>query len=212
MSGWINLGFPPLIFRVRMSLERAKRGEWAGFEAVIFSAMAAEAFLNDFAEMADFLSQPENLPEVRAAREIILGLERQRAGVRRKYRSVYKSLYGQDLPTTEPWWCDYDLLVNLRNELVHAKVDIAAPDYPERVQTLVAELEKRHLVKWGPPSDWRIALDEWEKPSAWAFETVKTLVTIILNGVPPCRFRDSYVEPILGPHSTLNMPIEFTSD
>jgi hypothetical protein len=126
MSGWINLGFPQLIFRARLSVERAKRGEWAGYEAVIFSTIAAAAFLNDLAEMSLFLSEPEEPKEISAMRNAILEMEKQRAGVRRKYRASYAALLKQDLPIDEPWWRDYTLLVDLRNELVHSKVDVVS--------------------------------------------------------------------------------------
>lgn len=45
-------------------------------------------------------------------------------------------------------------------------------------------------------------MDEWEKPGEWAVATVRTLVTLILEAVPASRFRESYVEGVLSPHST----------
>ncbi|MDD5200583.1 MAG: hypothetical protein PHC88_12380 [Terrimicrobiaceae bacterium] len=55
--------------------------------------MAAEAFLNDVAEMSLFLSKPNEPEEVTPMRDAILKLEKQRGGIRKKYRESYKASF-----------------------------------------------------------------------------------------------------------------------
>jgi hypothetical protein len=187
-------------------------GEWAGYEAIIFSAIAAEAFLSDFAEMSQFLSDDDESEKLKAARDVILKAEEKRFNIRKKYQQTYRALTGKNLPTSSEWWADYDLLVRLRNELVHAKVDHVINNYPERILEIQKKLDEKGLLMWGieSSSDWRNILDRWDKLGDWAVTTVKNLVLIFIAEVPESRFRQNYANGFSSPHSAMNRPLKFS--
>lgn len=93
MSTYISLGLPPLMVRAEVAVERKSHGGLGGVDAVIYSAMAAEAFPNDFAHMASIFPLDENqknpVPEIVAASQILSELEEQRAQTKTKYQVLY---------------------------------------------------------------------------------------------------------------------------
>jgi hypothetical protein len=112
------------MLRAELAVDRKSDGDLGGVEAVIYSAMAAEAFPNDFAHMASIFFLDENhkpVPEIVAASQILSELEEQQAQTKTKYQVLYYILAKAPFPFNEQLWSDFDLLIRLRNEIVHPK-------------------------------------------------------------------------------------------
>ncbi len=188
----------------------------AALDAVLYSAVALEAFPNDFAihigivENGDRSLLPTSLSE---ARQKLLELEKRRRSSLTKYQALHETLTGRPLNrSTEPWQ-DFDFLTDLRNELVHPKcgfIEIAMPPkYPEKTSKLITGLRSRKIshihkqdaVAW----PWTKHL---QNPDAavWAVNLATDIITIICRTVPRFKYShwftaNHYVKPYAAPSS-----------
>ena len=96
--------------------------------AIILSAVAVGTFLNEAAETIDpFLvpkrdweSEPDKLE---ALQSIMSNLEKQRSSTRTKLQVAHFILTGKSIKRGELPYQDFDLLMSLRHQLVHSKVE-----------------------------------------------------------------------------------------
>src|SRR5262245_5166758 len=78
-SVYISLGFPDLMRRAVWAVNRHYQGHYSSTDAILYSAMAAEAFPNDFGHMVNtFVGADGDVPEIVTAGKIMPQLEEQR--------------------------------------------------------------------------------------------------------------------------------------
>lgn len=207
---YISLGLQPLMLRAERAVDRQRAGDLGGVDAVIYSAMAAEAFPNDFAHMASIFSSADDqqpVPEIVAAAQILSELEEQRAQTKTKYQILYYILAKAPLPTCDSLWGDFDLLIRLRNELVHPKPESIQEGQPRtarssRPMKLIRSLRSRNLSdrpEGAEPDDWSFILEDNEKAGAWAVRTAKSMIQLVARQAPSSTLRDSYLKQFLDP-------------
>jgi hypothetical protein len=190
------------MLRAERAVDRRKSGDLGGVDAVIYSAMAAEAFPNDFAHMASIFSTDErdqSVPEIVAASRILTELEDQKAQTRTKYQVLYYILAKAPFPTDRSLWADFTLLLRLRNELVHPKpenIDDFKRGVSSRTTKLIGELRARNLTDrpvGAEPHDWSFILEDDERSAVWAEKTAKSVIQFVAEQAPPSILRDSYL-------------------
>ena len=192
------------MLRAEKAVDRRILGDLGGVDATIYSAMASEAFPNDFAHVASILNE-DNTPEITAAAQILSELEEQHAQTKTKYQVLYYLLAKTPLPRDVALWDDFDLLIRLRNELVHPKpetFEFGDLDQRGRWVKLVKRLDQRGLISRplnAAPSEWSFFLEDDEKVAAWALKTAKSMIQWVASVAPPCKFRETFLERFIRP-------------
>ena len=186
--------------RAKRAVEMAAEGADAGIDAIIFSAIAAEAFPNDLATWAAYEVNGDKRvsPQLAAAVEILTQAESDRVQIKLKYQLVYYALTGLALPKGKPPFQDFAFLVDLRNALVHHKPDVVLEHgkFSREVKMMHAGLIQRGLVKRSPehmPYDWRALLDEEDKVARWAVGSCASMVSFIIDALPASKAKKAFL-------------------
>jgi hypothetical protein len=108
-----------LLTVARISYERSGRTSADALVAILFSAAAVEAFVNEFPELLFFLGRGIIPPEMRALEQLLRVAEDQNASVTLKLQIIAASASGKALDKSRQPYQDYSLLIALRNKLVH---------------------------------------------------------------------------------------------
>lgn len=208
-SIYISLGLQPVMVRAELAIDRRRLGDLGGVDAVIYSAMAVEAFPNDFAHMASIFpldNTGKEVIEIVAAAQILAELEEQRAQPKTKYQVLYYILAKTYFPKDNVIWADCELLMKLRNELVHPKpenIGLGEGAVREsRVRKLVHQLRQRNLIarpQGSEPHDWSFILEDDDHVAVWAVKTAKSIIQFVASKAPDSVLRDSYLRPFIDP-------------
>jgi len=125
--------------------------------AVILSAMTTEAFVNEFGYRLNALPRPTqvenpNLQNWIDVGDILEQLEHERVQVKSKYLLASKLLPGEALQRGRQPYQDFAMLIDMRNDFVHAKAQTKPPQYFEqfvnRGWTYNASEDESKLVGW----------------------------------------------------------------
>lgn len=200
----VDLNFPLLLQRAQRAAELAEDDPTFGLDGVLFSAIAAEAFPNDLSQMLQIFAKCGTLPEpLAAARDLLPEFEQQKLQIRSKYQMLFYVLRGQSLNLGELPYQDFDLLITLRNELVHPKAGLVRRDqdgaiYEASVRRLLDRLKQRGLLderfaKFERP--WRNQLES-RAAAIWALSAVSRIVTLICDSIPESRTRRDYTDDL----------------
>ena len=159
--------------------------------ALVFSAIAVEAFLNELAEFAAGAGgvRGTDHPALKALADTQAEAERSRGSLRLKFQLAAISLGGSPFEKGTPPYQDFDLLVSLRDALVHPKpVKVFFEDAGVRMQpdSLIKALAGRGLL---PKADPRIGMPfhAWISPRAvsrWAINTAVACVLAVVEMLP----------------------------
>ena len=163
-------------------------------EAILFSAIFMEAFINDLTVWLDL--RRGDLDEGADDRLIALAdllpqFEEDRLQIRLKYQLAYYILNLRRLaPGAEPFQ-SFSLLIDLRNRLVHARSPIM--HFPNGIAEAVPQerklMERMCAVGALDREDLRHALD-WtvaarsRKCPPWAFSSAVSMVRVIIDSIP----------------------------
>lgn len=163
---------------------------------IVFSAMAAEAFINEAIELAAFPQCAGDPPQIKKFAESGVKMISNRIATHQKYRRSHTILSGRRPSKKKGVYSDLELLADLRNLLAHVKPfwDRAAAGTDggtgtRRIEQVLGEFERKGLLK-GKELDWVCRACCW--PIAdWAVQTASGSAWTFVEIIPPGCFRES---------------------
>lgn len=160
--------------------------------AVVMAAAAAEAFLNELAYHTDTIrvntadwAPTAVTSQLAACASVLRELEDAKASVTAKYLIASLVLSGKSFERARAPYQDFATLMDLRNEVMHAKP--VRGDAGHRGTKILAALEQRGIAQRlfpGVPTSWLHVL---ESPGvgAWACDAALGIIRAVLDLSPP---------------------------
>jgi len=180
----------------RKAYERSKDYPPEAIAAVVLSVISFEAFLNEMVELVSGPQCAKNEPEeVKAFGAILEDLEQQKAQIDVKVQVAYYVFRRRRLDKGRPPYQDFDLLIKIRNALVHKKPEkwsLPAEEEAFEPHKLVKRLADRKVIPLPPPD----APPELFIPiccpevAKWAYNVVVEMVRLLIDVVPPSRLKE----------------------
>ncbi|MEU7939154.1 hypothetical protein [Microbispora bryophytorum] len=178
--------------------------------AILFSALSAEAFINELAEVAERVTDlPQSEAQFRTFSDLAETLdmiEKSQGQIDLKYQLASKVLSGKTFRRGESPLQDFSNLIQLRNELVHPRHRdrTTSMGHVQPAAKIIRDLQQRGLTttrgrKQGDVPGGMSWLDEVKSAAVagWAYETARVTITAILEMLPddkrspaPILFRD----------------------
>lgn len=169
--------------------------------AVILAASSTEAFINEIPESIETYRRmaPEMLPRIDprfwALSDVLTELESSRGSLTAKYLMAAHVL-GRPYDRGANPLQDFELLVTLRNEVMHLKPRDRVVEGENRIQfpRYATVLQQRGLLKHPPGSpvisSW---FDEVQTPqlAEWACDTARAMVRSLLGALPRVQDREN---------------------
>jgi hypothetical protein len=167
--------------------------------AILFSALAVEAFINELAEAAARDSHEQwttGLPGVDVLRDLAETLdmiEDAQGNIGLKYHLASKILRGRTFNANQAPFQDFNALVKLRNELVHPRHRDRTKEerYIEPRSSVIRDLQQRGLTSSkgrnpGDPGGGMSWLNEIEcgRTATWACQAAREIITAVLPLLP----------------------------
>lgn len=191
--GAIHLHSRPLLLIARDAVIRAQADSVTpgsrptdAILAIVMSAAATEAFVNEFAELAPLLYDLIDVPPPALATctEVLLELEESRVSVTTKYLVASQVLAGKSFDTGAAPYQDFKLLIDLRNSIMHIKAAFGGD--PHSGQRVADTLGQRGIAiaNTGPGSlSW---FDRLMTPgvAVWAHAAALEMIRAFLVLVP----------------------------
>lgn len=208
MAGmFLNAG---IIFeRARAAYERTdgsgsdrKPDQMDALDAIIFSAAALEAFINETAELASEATRSSIFlapPEVKTFASLLEEAERSRASIQMKFMLAKIALTGQTYDTGSVPYQDFALLIDLRNALLHLRPIEKIEHGPQGGLTLkpaplLAQLRSKNILADYGSEDviatW-ISTISTRAAARWACEVAAAMVQSIVDIVPDSYLKDA---------------------
>ena len=183
----------------RIPAERGDRvgGQSDGLVAVVFAALAVEAFANELGMLAsdEFYWDGRTSPDPSAVAKAYADVEATHGSVLDKLQAFRQVLADARWPTGCGIFQDVADLLRLRNELVHLKLDIregdtASADAGEPPKIVGQLRSKRILADDQQPSaeTWTSTVSTWAA-GAWACNVAAGIVAETLSLLPPGELR-----------------------
>jgi hypothetical protein len=158
--------------------------------AVVFSAIAVESFLNEVLERLRFDADRE-VPELKRARMMseAADLYEKDASVDVKTQILSASLTGAPIDRGAQPYQDFNLLVRVRNALVHYRPEMQSDDgAPVSLRSLRRSLAARGLFPSDRSEDSAHSVFGdllTPKVAAWAIETALNMIFTVAGFLPP---------------------------
>ena len=201
-SYYINTGCQDMIYRAKIAAQMVSGGHRTGVNAIIFSAIAAEAFPNDFVGWCTPIMAFKQKYEkhIAASVQLLRQAESDRMQVKTKYQMMYYALCGEPIETGNKPYQDFALLIDLRNDLVHHKVDVVETKsnsllHENRIKKLFSSLIQRKLLirkEDQMPCDWKIVIDESPAVAHWAVASAQAIISEMIKKLPEGEIRTMY--------------------
>jgi hypothetical protein len=182
----------------RTACERSAENNQDAVVAIVFAALAIEAFLADMIEMAEVqiymgsTSQP-----LKNFANLLDELERSHGQLALKVQIAALSLSSETFDKGRPPFQDFSLLIALRNQLVHIKPDVVehSPESwvrPERrVSDLLQGLRQRSLISKNLDDSrvtWTVLVST-PNVANWAYSTARQMAQEIVDKIPEPNFK-----------------------
>lgn len=176
-------------------------------EAILFSAIFTEAFMNDLTAWLPF--QRSVLVEgsddqLIALAELLPQFEDDRLQIKLKYQLAYYILNLKRLSTSEEPFQSFALLTDLRNRLVHAHTPIFPQNPGESAvpqqQKVMERMRSVGAIEKGDAdhvADWTVAARSRKCPP-WAFKSAVNIVKIIIESIPRVDLRNQLKISVFG--------------
>jgi hypothetical protein len=156
--------------------------------ALVMSAAATEAFINEFAEYAPLVFSsldPAEIPSVVVAcAQVLQDLEESRVPLTTKYLVGSQVLSGRSFDAGGAPYQDFKLLIDLRNAIMHIKVAVEGDRHAgQRVADVLAQ-KGLAIASTGPGSlPW---FDRLQTPAVarWAHDSALGIIRAFLDLVP----------------------------
>jgi hypothetical protein len=171
--------------------------------SVVFAVAASESFMAELALMAQTVSAqahpgvPEEPSQITTFADLHEELEKSKASLNAKYLTAYHLLSGRAVDKGATPYQDFALLVELRNALIHPKLDEmglndAKDSIVMKYPSIVAKLSSRNLMSPSPPPEtaakW-IDLVSTSAVAEWAVKTAAGIIMWIVNALPESKLR-----------------------
>lgn len=206
-SKYINLGFPTMMRKARWAATAASNKDWRGLDAIIYSALAVEAFVNDFGTMAALFDAKGRGPVVGIAIKALERAEKRRKPTMDKVVAVVRWLSGKKPDKGATPLQQLKLLLDLRNHIVHSRADIL--DGQDRAAGIQLLLERVHAQGDLVPknlrqlNDWRFMLDMSPGVAQWSLDTARNVALWISALCPDSEVKRQWLAPATGPRSAM---------
>lgn len=177
----------------REACGRAPAAPAQSIVAIAFSAIALESFVNEIVERLDFRTDPHDAAEVTTLRAMAAAcdLSSRSASLSTKIQVIHAALTGRALDRGQQPYQDFDLLIMVRNAIVH--------DRPERIESnddggraglplsVVRRLAARGIVDL--PDESIIVYPAWNsltdaRVANWAYDTALTMARTLAEAFP----------------------------
>lgn len=196
----------PLFILAKKAYERTKdassdreSGEIDALVAIVFSAAALEAFVNESVELAELGAASSGYYEpgpVTNFRRLLREVEESRGSIQLKFLLAKQTLTGHTYDKSALPYQDFDLLIELRNALVHlkprekfeidigGKMSVTLPKIIQRLESknILAEFEPVENVGWTQRITTRAV-------ARWACNTAAQMVQSTLDCVPDSHLK-----------------------
>lgn len=181
----------------KRACERSKIDSTESIVALVFSAMSIEVLLNEIVEIASSqvrsIDQPE---EVSMFAMVLSDLEKQRAQIDLKIQVGYYILTRRRLDKGSLPYQDFDLLIDIRNALVHKKpekfellLSTPIPDRKYKPHNFVKRLADRKVIPlpavYEPP-DWQMYVS-CPEVADWSYYTALQMAKLLVSLFPEGR-------------------------
>jgi hypothetical protein len=186
---YLAIGVPDLMRRALNMREMQRRyGMRENASVALFCALATESFLGDFKIICERAILPIDpiAPRLRVIADLLDEMESSRLPIRAKYGFLYYALSGKALPKGEQPYQDFDLLIRIRDSLVHYK-SYAGHSFPDYLQKLLDQLVARKILTKsdiGPHPDWGRLLDQSDELGTWGIQTAKAIMKLVAEVAP----------------------------
>ncbi len=206
-----DVNFPVFIKKARIAAVCSATDPERALDAILYSAIAVEAFPNDVARHFEmpFKYHPDKLtPELLALHRIMPELEESRARVQTKYQILYFVLSGKTFDPQTPLFQEFEFLVKLRNQLLHPKCGSFEQteddkSYDKLSRSLIKAIRNRGLSGWRQKTSvpWKWHLKN-QTTADWAVSVAKNMVCAIIDVVP--RHQScNWFHGLRGPHTSM---------
>jgi hypothetical protein len=178
---------------------------WPGHDvlaAILFSAIATEAFINDLGEIAEIDGRDAEEIQLPAAymladlAAVLASIEADKGGVQLKYHMAYRVLTGRAFQVNSPPFQDFNLLMRVRNLLVHPRqgdqhsehghIEPASRDIRTLQQRGLTQTRGRRPGDPGGGMSWMNELYT-ERMATWAHATARDIIVAVIEELPGDR-------------------------
>lgn len=182
--------------RTRSTPSPREPGATDALVAIVFSAAALEAFINETTEVAKRDPQPA---AIRVFADLADELERSRESVRLKFLLARSALVGSAYDKGAQPYQDFELLIALRNALVHLKPVEEYEFSPGngcwsvKMPSVIRGLESKQLLADIVEPDARSPWTIWISTQAvarWACNAAANMVQSFLQVLPETKFKE----------------------
>jgi hypothetical protein len=180
----------------RKACERSRTYPPEAIAAIVLSVISFEALLNEMVELASGPQYASNEPEeVKAFGAILEDLEQQKAQIDVKVQVAYYIFERQRLDRGGLPYQDFDLLIKIRNALVHKKPEkwsMATEEEAFEPHRLIKRLADRKVIPLPTPEtppELFIPICRREV-AEWAYNVVVEMVNLLIEIVPPSKLKE----------------------
>ena len=206
---FINAG--PLFGRAQAAYGRARKtssedrelGQMDALDAIVFAAVALEAFVNEAVELAAQLPPPgtSNPPSVNSFATLLAEVERSHGSIQLKFMLAHQVFTGTTYDAGRLPYQDFALLVRLRNAIAHyrpeesvsASATQTAPKIAiQKTPKFVAELRARKLASKESSTtlgSWLVVVST-VAVARWSCQSAAAMVLSLLDALPASHFKD----------------------
>jgi hypothetical protein len=168
-------------------------GQLDALAAVILGAAAAEAFINELAELArqtadnDPRGGDPRPPELQALATAVIDVEHRNGSTMEKFGAAIEALTTKPPDTSRKPYQDFGLLMRARNELIHTKLDVwpaPADGLTSSLPSVVKQLRSKKITA----TDSNLAADDALSTRAvaeWACGSAAAMVQAVIAAWPP---------------------------
>lgn len=182
----------------RNAYERSKNDPTEAIVAIIFSAITIEVFLNEMVDFATNQHLPKNEPEeISAFASILSNLENQKAQLDLKIQVLHYIFKKSQLNRGELPYQDFDLLIKIRNALVHKKPEKWTWSLEEgdnnkfEPHKYIKRLADRKIIPAptsNEPPHWQ-ALISRPEVARWACNVASQMIEFLADLVPVSQYK-----------------------
>lgn len=168
--------------------------------AIMFSAAALEAFINESTLVANFVPTASKQPFLENYSSVMLEAERKRISLEDKYLLAFKTLTNSNWNKGIQPFQDFKLLINLRNEIVHMKGDKWESQIktgathpkrePENYPAFISALQGKGIVRKPTKSSAWLELVDTTDVARWACGVAEGMSRHLVQVVPSGYFKE----------------------
>jgi len=180
--------------------------------SIVFAAIAVESFVNDLVDDVSWSGLGELDPALARLRELAAAVIEKHTRLLRKIQVIHVALIGKRCDRGQQPFQDLDLLLRLRNALVHSRPEtlsavdaISQAGVPTHHQPaphpLVARLVERGIVP-SPPKDVLtslLAVLHHPRVAVWAYNTAVAVNSHLIALVPNSGWQETLSVGVAGP-------------